>query len=220
MIINQPQGAVAAALLYNAFRKEGIHGQKEMPEDILPAGVVQGSIEHLFYITLTVSIDYKRDANALWASSRRTFEDPETRYLFYPSAIFDTPYQKVMADMQKYSLSKKQKNDAFIWRTVALTFLKKCDGNPINFLENCQWKADVILKALKNGEHLYNGKPLLDFPFLRGDKIGPLWHLSKYGCTFRNLEGYCPKKETCVAKDLCVQGLVKIDGQSSVVIDT
>ncbi len=50
-------------LLFNAFSEGGIHGRNDMPEDILPKGMAQGSLDHLFFVTLTVSIDYQRDAN-------------------------------------------------------------------------------------------------------------------------------------------------------------
>ena len=66
MKVDEKRGRIAAERLYYAFRSEGIHGQKEMPEDMLPRGVGAGSLEHIFFITLTVAIDYQRDAPALW----------------------------------------------------------------------------------------------------------------------------------------------------------
>lgn len=33
----------------------------------------------------------------------------------------------------------------------------------------------IILKRLRNDNHLYNGRPVSDYPWLRGPKIGPLW---------------------------------------------
>lgn len=300
MIIDPRRGAEAAGLLYRTFRDTGIHGQKDMPEDILPAGMTEGSLEHLYFITLTVAIDYQRDAPALWACSRRTFEDPATRYLFYPEQVYNTPVAKIITDMQKHSLSKKPQNDAYIWRTVGLTFLKKYDNDPRHLFKLCQWKADLILHTIRKGSHQYKNKSYLDFPFLRGEKIGPLWlrmlrdnlglslsnldripipvdihvarstlalgiirgryegsltplfeeirkawflsvqglkredgsemialdvdeplwHLSKHGCTFRDNRGYCPKRPSCVGRDFCVNGLVKIDSKSSAVVNT
>jgi hypothetical protein len=173
--IDTERGNKAAELLYSSFSTTGIHGNTEMPEDTLPKGVLFGSLDHLMFITLTVSIDYQRDATVLWNNSRLTFEDPETRYLFDPGKIFETPISKIIDDMKKYQLSKKIKNDPFIWRTVALTFLKKWNGNPILFLEDCEWDAPTVLARLKSGTHLMNGRETLDFPFLRGNKIGPLW---------------------------------------------
>jgi hypothetical protein len=77
--------------------------------------------------------------------------------------------------MQKHSLSKKHKKDADIWRTVGITFYKKWNGDPKKFLQDCNWDSITILKRLKSDTHLYNNRNVYDFPYLRGDKIGPLW---------------------------------------------
>lgn len=164
-----------AELLFNSFATVGILGHKIMPEDEPPEGVDRGSLEHLLFITLTVSIDYQRDALALWTSSRQTFVDPQTRYLFNLQQLGNANFDKIVTDMQKHGLSKKQKRDADIWRTVGITFLQKWGGNPLNFLESCQWDSQQILKHLIIDCQFINGKYESDFPNLRGPKIGPLW---------------------------------------------
>lgn len=175
VVIDNQRGKKVAELLYNFFSTTGIHGRTDMPEDIIPNNVVRGSLDHVFFITLTVSIDYQRDAPSLWESSRKTFDDPETRYLFDPKLLHEAPFRKIVEDMQKYKLSKKPQKDANIWRTVGVTFYKKWGGDLRNFLENSNWDSSLILKHLRNDTHLYNGKLVSDYPYLRGPKIGPLW---------------------------------------------
>jgi len=174
IVTDSERGKKVAELLYHSFCTAGIHGRKDMPEDIMPSRVVRSSLDHTLFITLTVSIDYQRDAPALWESSRRTFNDPETRYLFNPKLLHETPPRKIVEDLQKYKLSKKPQKDANIWRTVGVTFYKKWEGDPRNFLENCNWDSLVILKHLRNDTHLYNRRLVSDHPYLRGPKIGPL----------------------------------------------
>jgi hypothetical protein len=173
--IESERGKELAPLLYYSFATTGIFGNTEMPEDLLPAGMERGSLEHLLFLTLSVSIDYQRDANKLWSVARKTYEDPETRYLFDPASLHNTRPKIIEQDMQKYGLSKKNKKDPYIWRTVGVTFLKKYDGDPLNFLGECDWDSLKILQRLKNDTHLYNRKEVADFPYLRGNKIGPLW---------------------------------------------
>jgi hypothetical protein len=173
--IDIDQGRQVAGVLYNVFTTIGIFGDKFLPEDEPPQGVEVGTLEHLMFLTLTVSIDYQRDAARLWDNSRKTWEDPETRYLFDPRALHETPPRKIQKDMQKYGLSQKPVRDADIWRRVGVTFYKKWQGNPLHFLESCDWNAPAILKDLKEEKHTYNGKRVSDYPNLRGDKIGPLW---------------------------------------------
>lgn len=175
MIIDSERGKKAAKHLYRCFSTSGIFGNTEMPEDILPRGMKRGSTEHLIFITLTVSIDYQRDANVLWAVSRETWEDEETRYLFDPAGLDKAPPRKIVKDMQKHGLSKKHKKDAHIWRTVGVTFYKKWNGKPDEFLNSCGWYAPEVLERLKADTHFYNQKAVPDYPYLRGNKIGPLW---------------------------------------------
>ncbi len=173
--IDSGKGNKLAPKLHQLFSTVGIHGNKEMPEDIAPKGLHQGSLEHIMFITLTVSIDYQRDAIALWKNSRKTFEDPNTAYLFDPKALHETQPSVIRQDMQKHGLSKKQHKDAEIWRTVGVTFYKKWQASPLNFLADCGYDAPEILLRLRSDSHLYNNKPRQDYPYLRGNKIGPLW---------------------------------------------
>ncbi len=297
--IDSKQGRDVASNLYSHFTTTGILGNTEMPEDLLPSGVKRGSLEHLLFITLTVSIDYQRDANALWESSRQTFEDPDTRYLYDPESLHVKKPRVINVDMQKYGLSRKPKKDADIWRTVGVSFFKKWRGNPTNFLQDCNWDSMSVLRRLKEDMHLYNGKSVADYPYLRGNKIGPLWlrmlrdnvgvkelknlervpipvdihvaraslttgvvhgrfdgrledifeqirnawfqsvkglsvgnremialdvdeplwHLSRYGCSSRDIYGNCPMSSKCEAREFCVKGKVSIK-KSQVELDT
>ena len=173
--IDQNRGREIGKLLYRTFGSTGIFGRTEMPENLLPRGVRRGSTEHQLFITLTVAIDYQRDANTLWELSRKTFEDSETRYLFEPDQLHLNTPQNIIKDMQKHGLSKKPHKDAYIWRTVGITIFKKWGGEPTKFMESCEWDCIQILERLKSDTHLYNRKLVADYPYLRGDKIGPLW---------------------------------------------
>jgi len=169
------RGRKAAEALVRAFATTGIHGRKDMPEDVLPAGVVKGSLEHLLFLTLTVSIDYQRYADALWKSSRRTYEDPRTRYLFDPGALSASAPDVVARDMQQHSLAKKPRKDPWIWRTIGVTFHKKWGGDPRRFLADCGWSAQEVLERLRDDRHLSGARQVPDYPYLRGPKIGTVW---------------------------------------------
>ena len=175
MRLHSERGREVAEQLFAAFQSSGIHGQTEMPEDVPPAGVTESSLEHLLFITLTVSIDYQRDALTLWKRARAAFEDSQTRYLFDPQSIHEASNAKLKQDMMRTGLSQKHDKDCFIWRTNAVSFLKKWQGDPRNFLADCNWDAVEILARLRADTHMTNNKNTGDFPYLRGPKIGPLW---------------------------------------------
>src|SRR5512135_1406774 len=106
------KGRTIAGLLYSLFSSTGIFGRMDMPEDEPPAGVERGSLEHILFLTFTVSIDYQKDAAALWRDSRGAFETSETRYLFNPRSLHETRPAEIIRDMKRTRLSKKQQKDA------------------------------------------------------------------------------------------------------------
>ncbi len=135
IVIDNERGKKFAELLYNSFSTlQVFNGKTDMPEDIMPNGVVRGSL--ILYNTHGF-IDYQRDVPPLWESSRKTFDDPETRYLFDPKLLYEAPFRKIVKDMQKYKLSKKPRKDANIWQTVGVTFYKKWESDLRNFLKIC-----------------------------------------------------------------------------------
>jgi hypothetical protein len=147
----------------------------EMPESYPPVGVEAGSLEHLLFITLIVSIDYMRDADQLWQAGRETYEDSETRFVFDPERVHRASVSEIRRGLAKHKLSKKPNQDVRIWRTVAVSFHKKWEGDPKRFLADCEWHAPKILQRLKTDEHPLGDRRTYDFPYLRGNKIGPLW---------------------------------------------
>jgi len=173
--IDQEKGRAVAALLRDAFENEGLFGETVMPETLPPSEVSTDSPEHILFLTLTVAIDYQRDAAQLWEAARKTYEDPETSFLFDPEVVSSSGFDTVVAAMQRHKLSKKHRNDAFIWITNAGTFHHKWNGNPLNFLADCNWDAPVILQRLQQDKHRGGKSMTRDFPFLGGKKIGPLW---------------------------------------------
>lgn len=175
IIIDKQRGIEASDALLSSYRTVGIHGYKGMPEDIKPDTLKKGGAGHTVFLALTCSIDYQRNADALWESARRTFADPSVNYLFSPEEIAKTSLTKLMRDMDKYKLSKKHKKDAWIWKSIGTTFYKKWNSDPRNFLADCSYDAPTVLARLKKDAHEYRGRQAPDFPYLRGDKIGPMW---------------------------------------------
>lgn len=159
-----------AEILYNNWHSEkGIFGNKDMPEEVLPETIEKGSYEHLMFITLTVSIDYLRDAPTLWNASRKTINDKETKWIYYPNEVMKRSDEELIKAMQKYKLSKKPKKDSLdIWKKVCKSFYELYNSNPINFLKEYDYDALRIFDVMKSR---YKYK----FPYLSGNKILPLW---------------------------------------------
>lgn len=137
-----------------------------MPEDVLPEGRVRYSPEYRLFLTLVVAIDYSRDADKLWAIARRTHDSPETRYLFNPNDLLRRPSHAVEQDFRQSGLLAGP-HDFRTWITLSRTFHERFKGDPLNLLLTCDMEGPRILDYLRN-----HGS---DFPYLKGQKIGPLW---------------------------------------------
>ncbi|MHA1757770.1 MAG: hypothetical protein ACTSVV_13425 [Promethearchaeota archaeon] len=156
-------------ILHEKFYKgSGIMGYKDMPEEIKPPGIDVGSYEHLMFITLTVAIDYQRDAPTLWKNSRLSIKDSEINWLYDPKIVSKKPLDEIIDAMKKYKLSKKQNKDAKIWMDVSTSFSKYFSNNPHELFKKYNYDALLIMRAMKQ-----EYKKM--FPYLSGNKILPLW---------------------------------------------
>jgi hypothetical protein len=170
---NIERGQAIARLLFESFRNKGIHWRNEMPEDEPPPGVQGGSLDHVLFITQTVAINYQRDGDALWESSRKTFANAETRYVFDPAAVH----------ANRRGFARTCRNTAFPKTEEGLRYLsdrrdhlpQEMEGDPSNFLADCGWDAVTILQRLSADTYLVAGPCRPDYPYLSGPKIGPLW---------------------------------------------
>jgi len=170
VVIDAQRGSLVAEKLLQMYITTGIFGNKAMPEDYPPQGVEIGSREHLLFLTLTVAIDYMRNADALWESARKTYEDPETRFVFFPEQLATVPLGQVKtikSALTKYKLALRPNRDTNIWLTIALTIHNEWMDDPWNFLRAMKFDALKIVEHLKKNKAKY--------PNLNGEKIRSLW---------------------------------------------
>lgn len=173
MILHIERARTVGDILFKqfTFSKEGIFGQRNIPGDEKPDMIKKGSYEHIMFITMTVSIDYMRDAIQLWNAAKATFNDGSTRWLFNPSEVSKRPADEVIEAMRKYKLSKKPNRDAInIWMPIAKSFDEIFGSNPLNLIKECDHDAYTLLTRMQTNYKSY-------FPYLSGEKILPLWIL-------------------------------------------
>jgi len=84
-----------------------------------------------------------------------------------PHQVAQTDAEKLIADMKKYGLAKKPRKDAAIWQTICVTLTRHFDGDVYNLLQRANFNALLMLATVRNSRY--------QFPYLKGDKIGPLW---------------------------------------------
>lgn len=136
------------------------------------------------YFTLPVSINFQRSSPAMWQSALKTYEDPETNYLFYPEMVVQTPFEKVQGDLIKHKLGLQKNKHTQIWTKLSETFATKYNNDPLNFLKKYDYNAGEAVKGLQTVDKK-------DFPFLSGLKLSNYWMfiLRKYtSVPFTHLE--------------------------------
>ncbi|MBP1912548.1 hypothetical protein [Thermococcus stetteri] len=108
-----------------------------------------------------------RNADALWESARKTFEDPETRFVFFPERVAEMPLghiDKITVALTKYKLALRPNRDTTIWLTLAMTFHNWWQDDPRNLLKAMKFDALRVIQHLKKHKSKY--------PNLNGEKIG------------------------------------------------
>lgn len=175
VLIDLERGRLVASLLGRLFSSTGIHGRTDAPEDAAPAGLERGSREHLLFITLAVLLADQRDAPLLWQSARSTYLDPGTRYLFDLRSVGEASLSEIRRDLKKHGLSRSAKNDAYIWKTNAVSFTKKFAGDPRRLLERCDWDCPTVLHHLHHDRHGRYGTSRVDHPSLHDLRVASLW---------------------------------------------
>lgn len=155
--------------------KTGKLGQTVMPEDSNPSFSNSEVEEKLAYFTLPMALNYQRDSYKLWESALKTFQDPETRFVFDVRHASSYAEEDVRQALMKYKLALQPNKHVNTWRTIAKTVYENW-GSFKNLIE-------------ANGEDFLRLKQTLQvdykkgFPYLSGPKIFNYWSfiLSTYG---------------------------------------
>jgi hypothetical protein len=158
--------------LIEAF-KVGKLGQTVMPEDSHPKFATQE--ERLVYFTLPMALNYQRDSYKLWEAVLKTYNDPETKFVFNIEQVSKISEDEVRNALMKYKVALQPNKHVNTWRTIAKTIYENwgCIENLFNSTQNDFLKLKEIIKV----EHKKG------FPYLSGPKIFNYWSfiMSTYG---------------------------------------
>lgn len=149
-------------------KRDGLMEGTEVPGVAPPEGMQEGSYEHIMWLTLTVSIDYQRNADSLWDSAKMTWKDESTHWVFFPKELKNKTFPNLVTALAKHRLSQKHHKDAQIWQKVSNSFFNLFQGDPRKLFELYKWDAIEIYNQMRS-------KYKKDFPYLSGNKIILLW---------------------------------------------
>jgi len=171
--------------LRDVYRREGIFGHRDLPDDAV-FEVADGLEEEklLLLVTYTTALDYMRSADELWRSSLVTWKDGEINWVFDPNEVVKRGKEELSKALQKHKLAKKKNRDVDIWHSISLTLSNRYGGRLRNLFEEYGYDVERMFS-----DFIRNRKA--EFPSLSGTKIFPHWIRSlkeKVNLPFKNIE--------------------------------
>ena len=165
----------------------------------------KGSRENYLYFTLPCCINFQRNSPALWASALKTYDDPDTNYLFFPEQVVKKEEEEIREDMIKHKLALQTNKHPMIWRRINETFYNYYNNDPRKVLSECNYDVveviDTVQKKKKN-----------IFPYLGGVKLSNYWLFILNSFTdveFNNLNEISIIPDTHIIKSTIHLGLAK-----------
>jgi hypothetical protein len=142
------------------------------------------SRENYLYFTLPPSINFQRQSPAMWASALKTWNDPETNYLFFPEKVAQKTRQEVQKSLLKHKLALQLNKHTDIWIAVSKAFHTHFKDDPRELFKAAHWDVSEIHRIIQQDMRK-------EFPYISGPKMANYWLyiLSHYtDAKFKNMQ--------------------------------
>lgn len=189
-------------ILY-AMWKQGLLGGEVMPEDSNP-GLSQESLENYLYFTLPMALNYQRNSYELWKAANKTYQDKETRFVFFPKEVLNHSFFEVQTALTKYKVALQKNKQTEIWIALCQTFVDFFDGDIRKLFDTFHNDVDKIREFVQKKEKKR-------FPYLSGTKICNYWLYVIYQYTdrrYKDMENLTVAPDTHVCKATLKLGLI------------
>lgn len=153
----------------------GTLGQTVMPEDANPGFLPTEQEQRIAYFTLPMALNYQRDSYKLWESALKTYQDPETAFVFDVQEVSVRSEEEIRQALVRYKLALQPNKHVHSWVTIAKTIAANW-GSVLGLIDATN--ADFVeLKEILQVTHKKG------FPYLSGPKIFNYWSfiISTYG---------------------------------------
>lgn len=96
-------------------------------------------------------------------SALKTWNDPETQYLFYPEQVVQFSFEKIQADLIKHKLWLQKNKHTQIWMKLCETFYQQRNNDPRKLIKEKRSCVTRIRNELQNNKK--------EYPYLNGSKM-------------------------------------------------
>ena len=104
----------------------------------------------------------------MWQSALKTYEDIETRYLFFPEKVVNEKREKIQKDLAKHKLSLQKNKHTDIWITISKALNEFFENDPRELLKKGGWDVVEIHRIIQQEKKS-------SFPYLSGPKMANYW---------------------------------------------
>lgn len=143
----------------------------------------KGNRENYLYFTLAACLNFQRSSPVLWTSALKTYEDPETRYVFFPEKVAKRTRAEVQTSLIKHKLAIQKNKHTDIWISISQALHNHFRDDPRELLKAGNWDVVRLHKIIQQDMRK-------EFPYISGPKMANYWLyiLSHYtDARFKNL---------------------------------
>lgn len=177
-------------------------------------GLTLDSRLNYMYFTLPVCLNFQRSSPAMWQAALKTYQDPDTNYLFYPEIVVQHAREKIQKDLLKHKLGLQLNKHTDIWIAISKALHDHFESDPRILFKAGNYDVIEILNIIQT-KHKNN------FPYLRGPKLSNYWLyiLSHYtDLKLNNMQEISIIPDTHVIKSSEYLGMVPAGSDSLAVI--
>lgn len=118
------------------------------------------------YFTLAPSLNFQRRSEAMWASALKTFQDPNTSFVFFPenTGKRNADYAAALAC---HGLATLHQRHTWIWLSISETLRRQFRSDPRTLLASCGYDVVKLKDYVTANRHC--------FPYLSGPKLLNYW---------------------------------------------
>lgn len=178
-------------------------------------GFDMGSRENYLYFTLPVCINFQRSSPAMWVAALKTWEDKQTRFVFYPEKLAERSEEEIRAALLKHKLALQPNKHTLIWTTIGRTLHEHFQDDPREIIKLSDNDIVKLLDILQVSQKKH-------FPYLSGPKLSNYWPyiLSQYtDVAFTNPHEISIIPDTHIIQSTAQLGLVRAGATSADVVN-
>jgi endonuclease III len=188
--------------LYNMY-KTGKLGGEIMPEDDNPHLDISSN-ENYLYFTLPMALNYQRNSYTLWNNANKTYNDPETNFVFNPEKVVKSNFEEVQKALVKYRIALQQNKQTEIWIKLCNTIIDLYSGDIRKLFDEYDNSVEDIREYMQKINKA-------SFPYLSGTKLCNYWLYVIYQYTdreYKDIENLTVAPDTHVIKATHKLGLI------------